>query len=338
MTGSAPFRKVLVTGSSGFIGRHLFRRLLEAGCDAWGADLNPPAAGTLRRRFRQCDLLDRNGVADVVREIAPDAVVHLAARTDLVHTGDIAQYRVNTCGTRRLMEAMAGVDSVKRCIFTSTQLVCPVGYVPASDDDLRPPNLYGESKAIMERSIRDRCGGVPEWCIVRPTTVWGPGMGQHYVRFLRMIRRGWYFHVGREPLWKAYGYVVNVAYQYQRLLAAPAAAIDRKVFYLADYQPISLRSWCDGLQRELGARPIRTVPAPVARFAARAGDLINLLGFRNYPFNSSRLGNVLAEHRIDLTPLETVCGDLPCTVEQGIRETARWARSLDDQRRESAGR
>lgn len=336
MTRSALFRKVLVTGSSGFIGRHLFRRLIEAGCDAWGADLIPPAAGRLRRRFRRCDLLDRNRVANVVGEIAPDAVVHLAARTDMVDTGGVAQYRVNTCGTRLLMEAMANVDSVKRCIFTSTQLVCPIGYVPASDDDLQPANLYGKSKAFMERSIRNRCGGVPEWCIVRPTTVWGPGMGQHYVRFLRMIRRGWYFHVGRDPRWKAYGYVGNVVHQYQQLLVAPAAAINRKVFYLADYQPISLRSWCDGLQRELGARPIRTIPAPVARLAARMGDVINFLGFRNYPFNSLRLENVLAEHRIDLTPLEAVCGDLPCTMEQGIRETARWARSLDGHVQRSA--
>lgn len=320
--------KVLVTGSSGFIGRHLLQRLLEAGCDAWGADVVPPAAESHRRRFRLCDLLDRNQVADVVGGTAPDAVAHLAARADLADTGSVAQYRVNTRGTLHLMDAMAAAG-VRRCIFTSTQLVCPAGYVPAGPDDLRPPNPYGASKAIMERSIRERRGGVPEWCIVRPTTVWGAGMGRHYLRFLRMIRRGWYFHVGREPRWKSYAYVGNVAHQYQRLLMVPAAAIHRKVFYLADYQRFSLRSWCDGLQRELGAPPIRTLPVPLARLAAGAGDLINLVGFRNFPFNSFRLRNVLAEHRTDVAPIREVCGDLPCTVEQGVRETARWVRSLD---------
>ena len=154
-------------------------------------------------------------------------------------------------------------------------------------------------------------------------------MGRHYLRFLRMIRRGWYFHVGREPRWKAYAYVGNVAHQYQRLLMVPEAAIHRKVFYLADYRRFSLRSWCDGLQRELGAPPIRTLPVPLARLAAGAGDLINLVGFRNFPFNSFRLRNVLAEHRTDVAPIREVCGDLPCTVEQGVRETARWVRSLD---------
>ena len=316
--------KVLVTGSSGFIGQHLCRTLLGAGNDIYGLDLVPPQNSSRQLRFYKCDLLDKDEVENVVRSCEPDVVAHLAARTDLAEKTNIEGYKVNSLGTLHLIEAMAGVKSVRRCLFTSTQLVCRVGYVPGNDQDFCPATLYGESKVLMEKLIRERRGGVPGWCIVRPTTVWGPGMSDHYRRFLRMIQQGRYFHVGRKPLWKSYGYVGNVVYQYRKLIEAPVDRIHQKIFYLADYHPTSLRDWADGLQREFGVRPIRTLPERLAKFAAKFGDAINYLGFGNFPFNSFRLKNILTEYQFDLSATEQVCGDLPYTVDEGIAEVVQW--------------
>ena len=328
--------RVLVTGSSGFIGQHLCRALLSAGHDVVGLDMAAPENRSPRLLFRKCDLLDGDHVEDVMRSCKPDAVAHLAARADLAEKKNIEGYSVNNLGTLHLMEAMHGAGSVRRCIFTSTQLVCRLGYVPDGPRDFCPSTLYGESKMLMENLVRERSGGVPSWCIVRPSTVWGPGMSEHYQRFLRMVSQGRYFHVGRNPIRKSYGYVGNVAHQYRKLIEAPAERIHEGVFYLADYQPISLRHWVDGFQREFGARRIPTLPEGLARLAARAGDLLNRLGFRNYPFNSFRLGNVLTESRVDLAATERICGSLPYTVEQGITETVRWMLSLEDARRRGA--
>lgn len=328
--------RVLVTGSSGFIGRRLCRALLSAGHDVVGLDLAAPENRSPRLLFRKCDILDRDDVEDVMRSCKPDAVAHLAARTDLAEKKNMEGYRVNHQGTLHLMEAMNRVGGVQRCIFTSTQLVCRVGHVPDGPRDFCPSTLYGESKMLMENLVRERSGGVPGWCIVRPSTVWGPGMSEHYQRFLRMVLQGRYFHVGRSPLRKSYGYVGNVAHQYRKLIEAPAERIHEEVFYLADYHPISLRDWADGFRKEFGARRIPTLPEGLARLAARAGDVLNFLGFRNYPFNSFRLGNVLTEYRIDLAATERICGSLPYTVEQGITETAQWMLSLEDARRRGA--
>src|SRR6185503_17868585 len=103
--------------------------------------------------------------------------------------------------------------------------VCRVGYVPKADDDYRPSTLYGQSKVRTEQIVRAADGGGVEWCIVRPTLVWGPGMGPHYRRFFRMITEGRYFHVGAKPLYKSYGYVGNVAYQFAKLLEADRSVI-----------------------------------------------------------------------------------------------------------------
>ena len=318
--------RVLVTGSAGFIGRHMIETLRTAGHEPIGLDVrphSPPSCETLR-----CDLLDERRTKDALQRAQPDAVVHLAARTDLAERDDIEGYAANHRGTRHLVAAMEQVGSVRRCVFASTQLVCRIGHAPTGDEDYCPSTLYGESKVRMEQFVRAQCG-LDSWCIVRPTMVWGPGMSAHYVRFLRMVRGGRYFHVGNRPLRKSYGYVGNVAHQLLRLVDMSAAKMHRRVLYLADYEPISLREWVNGLQREFGAPRVLTVPELPARWLARLGDCAVKIGFANFPFNSFRLNNLLTEYLFDLEATRRLCGELPYAKEQGIRETVAWVYSLD---------
>jgi nucleoside-diphosphate-sugar epimerase len=317
--------KVLVTGCSGFIGTHLVRSLADRGYAVSGADIDPPAPGGPGCEFFRCDVTDGDGLRRALTRSRPDAVVHLAARTDL-DGRSVGEYRANVEGTRQLVAAVAATASIRRCIYTSTQLVCRVGHLPAGDREFCPDTAYGESKAQAETIVRELDGGGKEWCLARPTTVWGPGMNRHYLRFFRLLLRGRYFFVGRRPLFKSYGYVGNVVHQYCRLLEAPQEQVQRKVLYLADYEPISLRAWVEAFQRELGARAVPTVPIPAARAMARLGDLVNAFGFRSFPFNSFRLNNILTEYRFDLSATERVCGPLPCDMQQGVRETSAWVR------------
>ena len=193
--------------------------------------------------------------------------VHLAARIDLDEKTNLAGYAANIEGVQNLVAAVRLTPSIKRAIWTSSQLVCRVGYVPRDDTDYTADTLYGQSKIRTEQIVRESDGAGREWCLVRPTTVWGPGMSAHYQRFLRMIQRGYYFHVGNSPLWKSYSYIENIAFQYVRLLEAPAELIQRKTFYLADYEPIDLLAWSDAFQRAFQSRPN---PAHAARHRAYA--------------------------------------------------------------------
>ncbi|MGT2434906.1 NAD-dependent epimerase/dehydratase family protein [Bradyrhizobium betae] len=311
--------KVLVTGSSGFIGQAVARRLNAEGHDVAGLD-NRPGTGT----GYVCDVLDAKRLGAALQDYAADAVVHLAARIDLDEKTDLAGYAANIEGVQNLIAAIANTPSVKRAIWTSSQLVCRVGYVPRHDTDYAATTLYGQSKVLTEQLVRQSDGAGREWCLVRPTTVWGPGMSAHYQRFLRMIQRGRYFHVGHTPLWKSYSYIDNIAFQYHRLLEAPVAQINRKTLYLADYDPIDLLTWSDAFQREFRSRPIPHVPPALARLVAHCGDLVNAAGLRRFPFNSFRLNNVLTQYRFDMRETEAVCGPLPYTMEQGVAETAKW--------------
>jgi nucleoside-diphosphate-sugar epimerase len=317
--------KVLVTGTSGFLGGALASHLAGQGHVVGGFDLRgEPPAGVASFRG---DLREAASVHEAFRVFAPEAVVHLAARTDLGETKDLAGYDANIGGVRHVVEAIREAGGrVRRAILASSQLVCRVGYVPASDTDYAPSTLYGESKVWTERIVRETAGGGATWCLVRPTTVWGPGMSAHYRRFLGMIARGRYVHVGTSPLLKSYGYVGNVTHQLARLLEAPADAVHGKTLYVADDPPLSIRAWADAIQRAMGAPRIRTIPLGLARMLAHAGDGVNAAGWRSFPFNSFRLTNVLTEYRFDLSETLRICGPSPYTMEDGVRELVTWFR------------
>jgi GlcNAc-P-P-Und epimerase len=320
--------RAVVTGTSGFIGRHLAEALTDRGHSVLGFDRRDPATAPRGYEHRAVDLLDAERVRRALREWQPDVVLHLAARTDMDEHRDLRAYAANIDGVRNLVTAIQDTPSVRRWICTSTQLICRVGYRPTHDRDYCPDSLYGQSKVETEEICRAADGGGVTWTIVRPTTIWGPGMKPHYVRFFRMVRQGRYFHVGRRPLLKTYGYVGNTVHQFMRLLIAPAEQVHRRTFYLADYEPLSLQEWAEEFRQQLGAPPIRTIPLALAAGAAHVGDLLNAVGLRDFPFNSFRLNNIMTPYQMDTGATREVCGPVPWTMRDGVTATVSWLRTL----------
>lgn len=320
-------KRILITGSSGFIGGHLVKLLMNQGYDVCGLDVNSPTSPIKNYHFFKCDIRNADELHQAVSDSKPDMVVHLAARTDL-NGNKVSDYSANVEGVQNLTEVIKENFGVQRLICTSSQLVCRVGYVPESDTDYCPNTFYGESKVLTEKITRETSGKDFEWCLVRPTTVWGPGMSPHYQRFLNMVHKGRYFHIGRRPLYKSYSYVGNIVYQYQKLLEAPKEQIEGKTFYLADYECISLRDWVNSFQREFESAPVRTIPENAAKILAFLGDMVNAAGIKSFPFNSFRLRNILTEYQFDLSSTAKVCGPVPYTMEQGVKETALWFQEM----------
>lgn len=317
-------KRILITGSSGFIGKHLTAHLLGKGHKILGVDKKIPPDEAIGFFFRSCDILDAERLNEVVADFSPELVIHLAARIDLDEKKDLKGYAANIQGVENLIRALRNTLSVKRAIFTSSQLVCMVGYIPKTDKDYRPNTLYGQSKMLTERIVCENNGGGVEWCILRPTTIWGEGMSDHYQRFFKMIQTGQYFHISKRLFCKSYGYIGNSVHQYEKIMEAPAEQVHKKTFYIADYEPLVLRDWVNALARELGAKEVKTYPEIVARAAAKVGDVINFLGFARFPFNSFRLNNILTEYVFDLSETQKVCGELPFTMEEGVVRTVRW--------------
>lgn len=165
--------KVIVTGSSGLIGRWVCGYLRELGYEITGVDKRAPDFSLKGLTHVDCDILDYSRLEEIFCRALPERLVHLAARTDLDETESVAGYVANIQGIRNVLQAVEKAGSVRRAIYTSSQLVCRVGYIPENTQDYCPNTLYGESKVLTEKLVSELDGGRTEWCIARPTTVWG---------------------------------------------------------------------------------------------------------------------------------------------------------------------
>lgn len=318
----------LITGSSGFIGSHLVARIAESNIKVVGLDLTPPRFSHPRFFHLPCDVSDKTAFHAAMTSEQPDWIVHLAAVHDLADPANerrgLVSYRSNIDSVQHLLEWLETHPAERRVIFTSSQLVNHVGIATLDPDQCQPDTYYGQSKLIGEKAVRR----VPDpkfiWTIIRPTTIWGPGMSAHYVRFLEYVRTGRYLHPGKRPLWKSYGYVGNTAYQIHRLLAAPAQEVDRRVFYLADDQPLSLYDYARRLAFHLNAPPIRSIPGPLLQLGATLGTALTYVGWRTFPLTLFRMRNILTEYRVPTDELQRVVGPLPFTFEAGVQATAEW--------------
>jgi nucleoside-diphosphate-sugar epimerase len=275
------------------------------------------------------DITDGEALRQLVRQTRPEFLINYAARADISFSARATDYRPNIDGVANLLRVVREAGTIRRAIWISTQLVSRVGRVPVTDTDYGPDTTYGDSKVVTELMVRLLDGGGIEWVIGRPTTVWGPGMSDHYLTLLKYLERGLYFHIGSAPNPKSFSFIYNSAFQVERLLFADRQLVHARTFYLADYQPIDLRSWCNSLAREMGARPPITIPVWTGRLLARAGDILNATVQPSFKLNSFRLRNILTPYVFDVSELERVTGPLPYSFDESIRSTVNWYRGLN---------
>jgi len=317
---------VAITGGSGFIGTNLIDSLSGKVDRIANLDLAHPLKQEHESTWLECDVLDRSAVLNAFREIAPTHVLHLAARTDM-EGKSVHDYRANTEGVANVLAATRESSEVERSIWVSTQFVCgPEAGMPTREDEYGPHTIYGESKVLGERLVRE-AGLKSVWTIVRPTNIWGPWHPRYPSEFWRVLKQGRYFHPGHEPVIRSYGYVGTVVSQMQRILTAPAEEVNHRVLYVGD-EPVNLRDWCDAFSDALTGRPVRVVPRLVVRALGRVGDLVRAAGV-GFPIFSSRVRSMTNDYPTPMEPTFEVCGPSPYSLEDGVNETVRWLREQD---------
>ncbi|HVB70773.1 MAG TPA: GDP-mannose 4,6-dehydratase [Acidimicrobiales bacterium] len=166
--------RALVTGSDGFVGRHLTEHLVASGDDVSGFD-------------RECDVTDRDAVARQVRAAAPDVIFHLAALTHVgaSWTDPDETWRVNVAGTANVLSAARDERSALVVVVSSADVYGVVGEadLPLREDHpVSPVSPYARSKREAELVALDAARTLGQRVVVvRPFNHVGPGQSTSFV-------------------------------------------------------------------------------------------------------------------------------------------------------------
>lgn len=313
--------RYLITGGSGFIGTNLVAAHLGAGDIVLSLDASPPRNPDHLHVHESVDLMDMAALEVAVTRFSPTHVYHLGARTDL--DGKVLDdYQENTTGVENLISALRSAGSVERVIFASSRLVCRIGYSPKSYHDYCPTTPYGESKVIGEKIVHE--SDMPwSWCIIRPTSIWGPWFGVPYRNFFDMVRKGVYLHPNGKKVFKSFGFVGNSVFELMSLMQAPDEGVHKQSFYIGDYEPIEVSAFAGEIAVQFQVSPPRSVPMVLLRAAALVGDILSLAGLKA-PLTSFRLNNLVTPMPHDFSDLARVVGPLPYSVADGVALTVQW--------------
>ena len=162
-------KRVLVTGASGFIGRHLTVELQRQGAKVLTLDLqgNNPI-----------DLRDWHRLEDFGNELGKlDLAYHLAGLMFVPYSFENPReiYEVNVLGALNLLE-LCRLHNVEKVVFASSYVYGPPQYLPIDEEHpLNPTSPYARSKVIGENLFKAFHEDYGLKCtILRPFNIYGP--------------------------------------------------------------------------------------------------------------------------------------------------------------------
>lgn len=318
--------RILVTGASGFVGQALCSYLLAKGY-------------VVRAAVRSVDSISLTDSLEVVAvgDIGPhtdwsaalegiDCVIHCAARAHVMQdteTDALAAYRrVNVEGSKCLAD-QAAVAEVMRLVFLSSIKVSgeqtTLGMPFLFTNTPAPKDPYGISKWEAEQALWAVSAQTDlEVVVVRPTLVYGPGVKGNLLRLLHWVARGVPLPLGAVQNQRSLVGLSNLVDLLLRCSEHPASA--GQTFLASDGHDLSTPQLVQ-LMAEGMNQPTRLLPVPVALLRT-AGSLMG---------KHCEIDRLVSSLQVDNGHTKAQLGwTAPVSVEDGVREMARWYAGLQD--------
>ncbi len=318
---------VLVTGASGFLGRHLVRALLDEGREVVALSRDPSPLADLRSpslRPAPGDLRDPSSYASWLT--AGTTVFHLAGVRNQSRVRAAEMEEVNVRATvelaRRSLEAGVG-----RFVHVSTALI----HGPVGGGGI-PFGTYAESKARAVAEIRRLAAERLPAVVVSPAIVYGPDHPSRPNRVTSEIRRLLRQRIVRTvPVLAGGRQVRNLVYVddvVRGLLAAERCGAAGREYVLGG-EEIAPRDFGRLVLSLAGLKPAATLslPAGPALAAAWMADLLS----RSDPGTgyASAVQVLLREWRFSSDKARRDLGYRPLPLGEGLARTIDWVRALD---------
>ena len=296
--------KVLVTGASGFIGKHLCQAMLAKGMHVVALSRGQKNAPYATESYK-LDLCDRAQVFSFIQALQPDYVIHLAA--EKIRTICPSDYRFamekNFLTSLNLIEASQKITSLKRFIYLGSCEEYGEQILPFNETQReKPTTAYGISKLAVTQFLQcfARSCNFPV-IILRAALVYGPNQGTEMFlpAMMKALFSGDFFAMSKGEQTRDYLYVDDLIEAIQIALFSDDA-LNGELFNIGS-----------GV-----ALQIKELAQTVARLIARDSKQLLGFGLKDY-----RPGEVMA-YWVDNTRASALLNWKPCvSLEDGLLKT-----------------
>jgi len=328
--------KILITGGTGFLGRHLVWRAAAEGAEVTFTGRNTESAKIVKQMACRPVVwkpLDHGSplAVQALEEAAEgaDVVIHCAALSTPWGTPE-SFWAANVVSTRDVLTAGHARD-VRRLVHVST----PSVYFAFKDqlnihedDELpTPANDYVRTKRAAEELVRE--SPLPETVIVRPRALFGPWDQTLVPRLLRVMQRG------PIPLMRGGNSTVDLTYIDNAVEAIWLAATHPlrhpiSTYNITNNEPRLMRDLVEIMANEFGV-PFRTqrIPWTLVKMVAYLLETQARILKTQEPLMTRYSAGVMAfSQTLNIDALSRELGYKPVVdIEEGIRRHARWWKS-----------
>lgn len=316
---------VLVTGGTGFVGKHLVHALLK----------NNNTVRLLVRKssnikefegsgveFSYGDISNKDSLTEALQNI--DIVYHLAGQVGQWGLPDEQFYAINVQGTQNLLEAGLATG-IKQFIYCSTPGVQGKGHLQAKESEpYNPPYIYEKTKCEAEKlSLKFFEDHKLPVTVIRPDFVYGPD-DLRRISLFRSIKNKKFFIVGNGKAVLHPTYIDDVVQGFELVRNNPTAF--GEIYNIAGPQPISVDEFVTSICKSLNVPPPAfKIPKFIGVIAAFVFEtLSNVTG--KAPFISrSKIEFLTVDHGTDISKARQELGYQPqYPFQKGIQLTIDW--------------
>jgi nucleoside-diphosphate-sugar epimerase len=294
--------KVLITGSSGFVGHNLLEYLEE----------NDFTLNCINRR--QLNDINSDTITD------SDSIIHLAGKAhDLKKTSNPDEYyEINFELTKALYDSFLESKAKKFIFISSVKAVADSVEGWLDEEEIpNPQTHYGKSKQMAETYIQAQPLPLGKsFYILRPCMIHGPGNKGNLNLLYQFVKKGIPYPLAAFKNKRSFLSVGNLCFIIQKLLEKD---IPSGVYHIADDEALSTNEVVSILSKAIDKRPkLLYIPAKILGFAAKLGDLLKL------PLNTERLQKLTENYCVSNQKVRKALDvELPLSTRDGLELTAK---------------
>ncbi|MCD6163835.1 MAG: NAD(P)-dependent oxidoreductase, partial [Candidatus Odinarchaeota archaeon] len=313
--------KILVTGGTGFIGRHLIEKLREESHDITVYAIDPLEIEGIKVIIG--DIRDSANLEEVFKKVRPELVFHLAAIVSYSAPKEL-MYSVNVEGTRNVVDKCLKYDS--KIVFTSSvSVIGKFKGIANEETPCRPFTTYGKTKLEAEKIVLNahKENGLPI-AIIRPAPAYGEGSPQYRV-LIPLIAKGKLPIIGSGETLTHQIYVRNLIDAL--LLLAYEKRAEGEIFMAADEETITLKELYFLILDYLGIkREVKHIPVFLAKFGVFLSEIKAKFTGEKPKMSKEFLETILTHRHYDISKIKSIGYKPKYTLREGMTRTIEWCR------------